>query len=301
MNDTVLVAGATGDLGGRIVKALRAKGANVRAVVRASSDPTKVQALETLGVTVVRVGMDSVAEMTVACQGVSCVVSVLAGFRNTVIDTQKVLLDAAVKAGVPRFIPSDYSLDFTKFSTGENRNLDLRREFHTYLDKAPIATTTVFVGAFAELITGDMPLVLFNQKIVLYWGEADHKMGFTTMNDTAEYTANVALDSATPRYLRVAGDRISPREIRDVVSGVYGEKYRLIRAGGSGLLGVIIQIAKTLAPGKDELYPAWQGMQYMRNMTDKRSDITKLDNDRYPAMRWTTIRDVLTAHRTAGN
>ncbi len=300
MNNTILVAGATGDLGGRIVTALRAKGANVRAVVRASSDPAKVQALETLGVAVVRADMDNVADMTVACQGVSCVVSVLAGLRNTVIDTQKVLLDAAVKAGVPRFIPSDYSLDFTKFSTGENRNLDLRREFHTYLDQAPIAATTVFVGAFAELITGDMPLVLFNQKIVLYWGEADHKMGFTTMNDTAHYTANVALDSATPRYLRVAGDRISPRQIRDVVSGVHGEKFRLIRAGGSGLLGVIIRITKTLAPGKEELYPAWQGMQYMRNMTDNRSDMAKLDNDRYPAMHWTTISDVLTAHRAAG-
>ncbi len=39
------------------------------------------------------------------------------------------VLDAAVAAGVPRFIPSDYSLDFTKTRPGENRNLDLRRRF----------------------------------------------------------------------------------------------------------------------------------------------------------------------------
>ena len=55
-------------------------------------------------------------------------VSSLAGLRKVIIDAQKVLLDAAIAAGVPRFIPSDYSLDFTRFSDGENRNLDLRRE-----------------------------------------------------------------------------------------------------------------------------------------------------------------------------
>jgi hypothetical protein len=43
----------------------------------------------------------------------------LAGLREVVIDAQKKLLDAAIAAGVPRFIPSDYSLDFTKFSYGE--------------------------------------------------------------------------------------------------------------------------------------------------------------------------------------
>ena len=50
-----------------------------------------------------------------------------------IIDAQKVLLEGAIVAGVPRFIPSDYSLDFTKFIDGENRNLDLRRAFNIYI------------------------------------------------------------------------------------------------------------------------------------------------------------------------
>lgn len=302
MKNTILVAGATGDLGGRIVKALLAKGADVRAVVRASSDPAKVKELETLGVTVFKVNMDNVDEVAAACcNEVSCVVSVLSGFRDTVIDTQKVLLDAAVKAGVPRFIPSDYSLDFTRFSEGENRNLDLRREFHTYLDKAPIAATSVFNGAFAELITGDMPLILFKPKLVLYWGDSDHRMGFTTMDNTAEFTANAALDSTTPRYLHIAGDQISPRQIKAVVTDVTGEKFRLFWAGPPGLLSGMIKVARTVAPGAGELYPAWQGMQYMRNMIDRRARLDSLNNNRYPSIRWTTIKDVLTAHQKAGN
>ncbi len=301
LKNTILVAGATGDLGGRIAKALLGKDADVRAVVRASSDPTKVKALETLGVAVFTVNMDNVDALAAVCKGADCVVSALSGFRNTVIDTQRVLLDAAVAAGVPRFIPSDYSLDFTRFSDGENRNLDLRREFHTYLDKAPIAATSIFNGAFAELITGDMPLILFKQNLILYWGDTDHRMSFTTMDDTAEFTVNAALDPATPRYLRIAGDQLSPREIQAVVSGVYREKFRLFRPGSPGLLSFLTKVARTVAPGEGELYPAWQGMQYMRNMIDDRSNIERLDNQRYPSMHWTTIKNVLTAHQAANN
>ena len=54
-----------------------------------------------------------------------CLVSALAGLRETVIDAQKIILDAAVEANVPRFIPSDYSIDFTNLKEGQNRNLDL--------------------------------------------------------------------------------------------------------------------------------------------------------------------------------
>ena len=136
-------------------------------------------------------------------------------------------------------------------------------------------------------------MIFFKQKLVLYWGDADNRWDFTTMDDTAAYTANVALDTSTPRYLRIAGDQISPGEIRAVVNEITGDKFKLIRTGGQGLLGVIIKIAKTFSPSKDNLYPAWQGMQYMHNMIDKRSKIDKLDNDRYPGMHWTTVKELL--------
>jgi nucleoside-diphosphate-sugar epimerase len=296
MKNIILVAGGTGNLGGRITNALLDKGAEVHAVVRPGSDINKTNKLEKLGVKVSRVNMASVEEVSKACTGVSCVVSALAGLRDVIIDIQKTLLDAVVAAGVPRFIPSDYSLDFTKFSPGENRNLDLRREFHGYLDKSSISATTIFNGAFAHLLTDQMPLIFFKQKRVLYWGNAGHRMGFTTIDDTATFTANAALDSTTPRYLYIAGDQISPREIKNVLIEVTGKKFRLFRAGGPGLLSTMIKIARTITPAEKELYPAWQGMQYMRNMIDERSNLDTLDNDRYPGMRWTTVKDLLSAH-----
>ena len=122
------------------------------------------------------------------------------------------------------------------------------------------------------MLTGRMPLILFKKNLVLYWGNADHKMIFTTIDNTAEFTANAALEPSTPRFLYIAGDQISAREIKAAVSEVTGNKFSLFRAGGPVLLSMIIKIARIIAPAEKELYPVWQGMQYMRNMIDKRSD-----------------------------
>lgn len=296
MKKIIVVAGGTGNLGERIIKALLAKGAEVRVIVRSGSNPEKIARLEEQGAKIYTINMSNAEEIANACIGASCVVSALAGLRNVIIDTQKVLLDAAIVAGVPRFIPSDFSLDFTPFTAGENRNLDWRREFHAYLDQASISATSIFNGAFTDMLTGQMPLILFKKKIVLYWGNADHRMSFTTINDTALYTANAALDDTTPRFLRIAGDQISPREIKEVVSEITGTRYRQFRAGGLGMLSTLIKIARKVAPGEKEIYPAFQGMQYMRNMIDDRAKLSITDNNRYPGMYWTTAKDVLTAH-----
>jgi hypothetical protein len=223
-------------------------------------------------------------------------VSALAGLRDAIVNAQAALLEGAAAAGVPRFIPSDYSIDFSRLPPGRNRNLDLRREFHSRLDAAPIRATTIYCGAFTDLLTGAMPLVLFRFKRVVYWGNADQRMDFTTVADTAAFTASAALDADTPRFLRIAGDQASARELAAIASEVTGTRFRLLRAGSLGALGALITVARTVAPGKGQLYPAWQGMQYMRDMFDGRAKLEPLDNDRYPGMRWTMVREVLVSH-----
>jgi nucleoside-diphosphate-sugar epimerase len=300
MNDpTIVVAGATGNLGGRIVKALLERGASVRALVRQGTARDKLERLQEAGVTIASMDLRNPSQMMSACSGASCVVSALAGLRDAIVEAQTALLDAAFKAGVPRFIPSDFSIDFTKFPPGENRNLDLRREFQQRLDQASIRATTIFNGAFTDMLTGQMPLILFKWKRVLYWGNADQRMDFTTIEDTAAFTASAALDPIAPRFLRIAGDQLSARELTVVVSEVTGKKFRLFRAGSLRMLGMLIKVARAVAPGEKELYPAWQGMQYMRNMFDGRPKLDPLDNDRYPGIRWTTVLDVLSARRVS--
>ncbi|WP_036678784.1 NmrA family NAD(P)-binding protein [Daejeonella oryzae] len=297
MGEVIVVAGATGNLGERIVRELLSKGAEVRALVRSSSDAGKVNMLENSGVKVFKVNLLNAGEVALACQGASCVVSALAGLRDVIVDTQKVLADAAVLAGVPRFIPSDYCLDFTNLRDGQNRNLDERREFQQYIDKLPIAATSIFNGPFMDLLTGPMPMILFKYKRILYWGNADQSIDFTTMDDTAAFTANAALDSSSPRFLKIAGEQISARQMAVILSEVSGHHFKLFKAGGLGLLNLLIKVARTISPAEKELYPAWQGMQYMRDMFEGRARISHYDNDRYPGMHWTGLNKCFQSKR----
>lgn len=292
---TILLAGATGDLGGRIAKQLVARGAAVRALVRPGAAGEAVARLRSLGAEVVQADYADAAALRAACTGAACVVSALSGLRDVIVDAQTRLLEAAVRAGVPRFIPSDFAIDFTRLPPGSNRNLDLRREFKARLDAAPIAPTSILNGAFADMLTGVAPIILFKRRRVLYWGNADQRMDFTAKDDVAAFTAAAALDPATPRILRVAGDSVSARELAAAMSDVSGERFRLLRAGGLELLGMLIRIARTVAPGDGDVYPPWQGMQYLHNMFGGQATLRPLDNDRYPEIRWTTARDVLAA------
>ena len=291
----VVIAGASGNLGGRLARALRARGAEPVALVRRGTAPEKVERLRQMGAHVAEVDTNSVDEVAAACAGAECVVSALLGLREVMVEAQTVLLDGALRAGVPRFIPSDYSLDFTKLRPGENRNLDLHRDFQERLEKTGIQATSVLNGAFADMLTGQAPLVLFRWKRVLYWGSADQLMDFTTIDDTAAYTAAAALDAEAPRFLRIAGEQISARGLAALMGELSGKRYRLLRAGSLGMLGMMIKVARRVSPGGQEVFPAWQGMQYMHNMFEGRAKLQPLNNDRYPGMRWTPVREVLAA------
>ncbi|MBC7447925.1 MAG: NmrA family NAD(P)-binding protein, partial [Hymenobacteraceae bacterium] len=190
----VVIAGPTGDLGHRIARYLKQRGAAVRALVRPSSNPKVVAELRGLGVDVQEVDYANPAALTLACAGAACVVSALSGLRPVIVDTQTALLDAAVAARVLRFIPSDFCIDFTRLRPGTNRNLDFRREFGERLDRAPIGATSILNGMFADLLIGPAPVVLFPLRRVLYWGRADQPLDFTTIDNTAAFTAAAALD-----------------------------------------------------------------------------------------------------------
>ena len=293
MRKIIVVAGATGNLGGKITKALLTKDVEVRAIVRLETDIKKIKDLEQKGVKVFPVDTSNQSEISKHCIGAHCLVSTLAGLKETVIDTQKIFLDAAVQANVPKFIPSDYSIDFTNLKEGQNRNLDFRRKFHEYLDKTSIKATTIFNGPFMDLLTTDMPLILFKKKWILCWGNANQILEFTTTDNVAEFTAAAAVDDNTPRYLRIAGDKLTCNDFVKLLSELTNTKYKIFRPGGLGLLNFLIKITRFFSRSKNELYPAWQGMQYMRDIMEGRIIFQKYDNDRYPYIKWTSVKQFL--------
>ncbi|WP_420155303.1 NmrA family NAD(P)-binding protein [Siphonobacter sp.] len=293
MQKKIVVFGATGNLGRRITRELLQRGATVQAIVRPSADPEKTKALQQPGATVKEVDTDSVEALAQASAGAHCVVSAVAGLGDVIIDLQKRILDAAVQAGVPRFIPSDFCTDYTDLVPGENRNFDLRREFRSYLDSTPIQASSIFNGAFADILQYNTPILNLKEKSIGYWGDkADWKLDFTTMDDTAAFTAEVALDAEAPRNLPIASFQVSPNELWQEVKELTNQEFRIHQLASLEDFAQFIKKQRADYPaGEQELYAKWQQGQYMYSMFTTQH--TQLANDRYKNLTWTTSLDFI--------
>jgi len=206
---------------------------------------------------------------------------------------------------VPRFIPSDFSLDFTKTNPGSNRNLDLHRSFHPRLDKSGIAWTSILNGAFTDLLISTVSFVNKKKRKVVYAGSADQKLDFTTMADAAAYTAAVAADpNPTPKLLRIAGDVVSAHELAAIVARAEGSDptrpFSVSWIGAVWFLEFTSSVVRRLMGGEDKVMTPWQGMQYMANMFSGKGKLEPLDNARYPDIVWTKVEDFLRDHYQNG-
>ena len=289
----VAVAGATGRLGHLIVRALLERGATVRALIRPSTAPDKRLGLSGADITEINYADPASLQQTLASAEI--VVSALNGLRDIVVDTQTALLDAAVAAKVARFIPSDYAADLIKLELGENRNFDLRREFRARLLAAPIASTSILVGGFMELLLRGR-LLDAQARQVNYWGSPDQPLNYTTTPDTAQIAAAAALDPDAPPILRIVGDTVTAADIAAIATDIAGTPFSINHLGTIDELAGIIQQERTTHPeAENEIFPRFQQLQYTHNMQSGRGVLTPLDNARY-GLKLTTVRDLLTAN-----
>ncbi|CAI3803863.1 NmrA family NAD(P)-binding protein [Pseudarthrobacter sp. MM222] len=294
---TVLLAGATGDLGGRILRNLVALGATVRVLTRQKTGITQIAQLRAQGAEVIQADYDDADGLRRACTGVDCVVSAINGVGSAIIGAQSRLLAAAAAVGVPRFIPSDFSVDYRGIRPRSNRNLQLRRDFAQELDATEIRATSILNGAFTDMLSGQAPMILFSRRRVLYWSDPDQVLDFTTKDDTATYTAAAALDERAPRVLQIAGDQVTARTLAATMTELTGTQFRLLYAGSVGSLTTMSRAVRALAPASNEPFPPWQGMQYFASMFSGDANLRYTNNDRYGSREWMTARDVLAEHR----
>ena len=280
---SIVLFGATGDLGSRVAKHLQNLDADVRYVVRRGSADRLKPNLPVVSGQVIEVDDLSGSSLEEACRGGSVVISTVSGLEPVVLDFQTRLIRAAAAVGVPRFIPSDFAVDYRRVPPGDNRNLNLLEKFRKTADEVPgIQVTSILNGAFMDMLTGVAPFILYPINRILCWGDRNQKMDFTTIDDTALYTAHAALDHTTPRYLYVAGDELSATDLAQVMTELTGKVHRVFQPGGLGTFKRMIGMTKFFSPGAGKKYPPWQGMQYMHSMYSGLCKFERLDNQRYP-------------------
>ncbi len=305
----IVVAGAQGNLGKLVCEALlvraRLTGQDVlvRGLVRKGRAPVSSPATGTADPRLVIEPVDYASDddLRRVCAGADSVVSTLQGLEEVIIGVQSRLLKAAIAHKVRRFIPSDFSGDFTKLPAGSHRNFDLRRQFHQVADgimqqaKAKIEFTSIFQGGFTELLGSGWVLFDYKKRQVAYFGSPDTLMEYTTWQNTAEFAAATALDPApTPRYLYIAGQRMTPRAAQQIAKQVTGVDFALKRVMPTWLLGGVIKLLKRFKPGKpDEVMPLWVAMQYGYCGALGLMSPARLDNDRYGGIEWTGVNAVI--------
>jgi uncharacterized protein YbjT (DUF2867 family) len=283
-----LVVGATGVLGGEICSRLAQAKESVRALVRTSSNPERVEALRKQGIELATGDLTDRASLDAACRGVHTVYSTATAIQsrqegNTLdrVDRegQANLVEAARKAGVRRFVfisfrgrpDIDYPLQAAKRETSER------------LKKSGVPWTIIEASMFMEIWLG--PHLGFDAKNARarIFGKGDKKISWVSYRDVAAL-AIAAGESPTGenQVLEIGGpEALSPLEVVRIFEERSGKKFDLEYVPEEGLI-------KAKANAKNPVEETFAGLQlfYARGFeVDVRPTLA-----RFP-MRLTTVRE----------
>lgn len=217
----ILVVGATGELGGEICRQLAAKGKPIRALVRAASDPAKVEALRALGAEIVQGDLRDRASLDAACQGASAVIcTVTSVFRYQPGENDLQTVDAE---GVTNLVHAAKAarvlhLVYTSFSGQINIPCPLesaKRTVEERLKASGLTYTILRPSYFMESwLSAAIGFDGGNAKATIY-GDGQNSISWISRYDVARF-AVASLDNPAARNatLELGGpEALSPLEV----------------------------------------------------------------------------------------
>lgn len=203
MSITVGIAGITGKFAKRFVShLLKQDGVSIRGYCR---DPSKVpEAISSSPQVTIFKGdaLDNEAIRTFVT-GSDVVVCCYLGDDTLMVDGQKALIDSCEESQVPRYVASDWALDYTKLKLGELFPKDPMIHVKAYLDTKKVQGVHIHVGGFMEPIFSSFFNIFDpSTNTFRYWGDGSEIMEGTTYENAAEFTAAVVVDPKATGIIR---------------------------------------------------------------------------------------------------
>lgn len=130
------------------------------------------------------------------CRGCDVVACCYQGDDRLMVDGQKLLIDACEQENVPRFVASDWSLDYNKLNFGDLFTKDPMKHVKAYLDsKQKVQGVHILNGIFFDtFFSGFFEMYFPETHTFEYWGEPDEWLEGTSYANSAEYSTAVILD-----------------------------------------------------------------------------------------------------------
>lgn len=128
--------------------------------------------------------------------GCDVVVCAYLGSDELMIDGQKKLVDACEESSVPRYVASDWALDYTKLKLGELFPKDSMIHVRAHLEtKKNVQGVHILIGGFMDPLLSPFFNVWDPESRTLnYWGEGTEPWEGTSYANAAEFTAAVVAD-----------------------------------------------------------------------------------------------------------
>ena len=228
----ILVVGSTGFLGGEICRRLIERGQSVRALVRGTSDPQRVERLRALGAQTVVGDLKDRASLDAACAGVSAVISTATSIashhaENSFGDVdergQLHLVDAAAAAGVGQFI----YLSFTRNIEVDSPLLRAKRGVESHLKQSGLRYTILRPSVFMEVWLSPRLGFDAQQGAARIFGTGEQRISYISLGDVAEFAVTcLGNPAAVNAVLELGGpDALSPHAVVRTFEEVTGKQF----------------------------------------------------------------------------
>ena len=229
-----LVVGATGMLGSEICRNLAAEGKPVRALVRATSDPAKVEALRGFGAKIVEGDLRDRASLDVACQGVTAVISTACSVPFSYVpgvnDIQTVDTDGLMNLIAAAHAADVQQMVYTSFTVDHDFPLrNAKRAVEERLMDSGLTYTILRPSFFMEVwLSPNLGFDAANGKAQIY-GSGENPISLISFLDVAAF-AVASLDSPAARnaILELGGPAaLSPLETVRIFEKVTKQSFEL--------------------------------------------------------------------------